>query len=105
MQRPQPEHRSALMRGMRAAILECSPDRCFHHKSMRLFAQCAGLCCHGGAGSCRAGQAVVIQDKQFVIPDQQFVIPAPDQVRGFNIRDPVLRHHWIAGQARNDKDS
>ena len=38
-----------------------------------------------------------------VIPDSQFVIPAPDQVRGFNIRDPVLREHWIADQVRNDK--
>jgi hypothetical protein len=37
-----------------------------------------------------------------VIPDSQLVIPAPDQVRGFNIRDPVLRRGWIAGQARND---
>ena len=37
-----------------------------------------------------------------VIPDSQFVIPAPDQVRGFNIRDPGPRRHWIAGQARND---
>ena len=40
-----------------------------------------------------------------VIPDVQFVIPAPDQVRGFNIRDPVPHHHWIAGQARNDKQA
>jgi len=38
-----------------------------------------------------------------VIPDFQAVIPAPDQVRGSNIRDPVPRDHWIAGQARNDK--
>ncbi|TSA08936.1 MAG: hypothetical protein D4R79_14440 [Comamonadaceae bacterium] len=30
-------------------------------------------------------------------------MPAPDQVRGFNSRDPVPRRHWIAGQARNDK--
>jgi hypothetical protein len=36
------------------------------------------------------------------MPDFQAVIPAPDQVRGFNIRDPVPHHHWIAGQARND---
>jgi len=42
---------------------------------------------------------------QFVIPDSAAVIPAPDQVRGFNIRDPVLRHHWIAGQAHNDKSA
>jgi hypothetical protein len=26
------------------------------------------------------------------------VIPAPDQVRGFNIRDPVPREPWIAGR-------
>ena len=38
-----------------------------------------------------------------VIPDSQFVIPDPDQVRGFNIRDPVLRKHWIADQVRNDE--
>ncbi len=31
-----------------------------------------------------------------VIPDVQFVIPD-------SIRDPVPRHHWIAGQARNDE--
>jgi hypothetical protein len=31
-----------------------------------------------------------------VIPDVQFVIPD-------SIRDPVPHHHWIAGQARNDK--
>jgi hypothetical protein len=31
------------------------------------------------------------------------VIPAPDQVRGFNIRDPVPRQHWIADRVRNDK--
>ena len=28
----------------------------------------------------------------------RFVIPAPDQVRGFNIRDPVVRQYWIAGR-------
>ena len=44
----------------------------------------------------------VIPDVQFVIPDSLFVIPAPDQVRGFNIRDPVARRHWIADQVRND---
>jgi hypothetical protein len=38
-----------------------------------------------------------------VIPDSQLVIPAPDQVRGYSTRDPVLHEHWIAGQARNDK--
>ena len=32
----------------------------------------------------------------FVIPDSPFVIPD-------SIRDPVLRRHWIAGRARNDK--
>ena len=35
---------------------------------------------------------------QFVIPDSAAVIPD-------SIRDPVLRHHWIAGQARNDKSA
>ena len=48
---------------------------------------------------------VVIPDSAAVIQDSATVIPAPDQVRGFNIRDPVLRHHWIAGQARNDKSA
>jgi hypothetical protein len=48
---------------------------------------------------------VVIPDSAAVTPDSATVIPAPDQVRGFNIRDPVLRHHWIAGQARNDKSA
>ena len=33
----------------------------------------------------------------------EVVIPAPDQVRGYSTRDPVLHEHWIAGQARNDK--
>ena len=33
-----------------------------------------------------------------VIPDVQFVIPD-------SIRDPVPHHHWIAGQARNDKQA
>ena len=37
-----------------------------------------------------------------VIPDAKYVIPAPDQVRGFNIRDPVPRRYWIADQVRND---
>ena len=40
----------------------------------------------------------VIPDLPFVIPDLPFVIPAPDQVRGFNIRDPVPRQYWIAGR-------
>ena len=44
----------------------------------------------------------VIGDSMLVTPDSLPVIPAPDQVRGFNIRDPVLRRDWIAGQARND---
>ena len=35
-------------------------------------------------------------DSPFVIPDSPFV--SPD-----SIRDPVLRLHWIAGRARNDK--
>ena len=35
-------------------------------------------------------------------PDSPFVIPAPDQVRGFNIRDPVPHRNWIADQVRND---
>ena len=30
------------------------------------------------------------------------VIAAPDQVRGFNIRNPVCAWHWIPGQARDD---
>ena len=48
---------------------------------------------------------LVIPDPVSVIPDLVVVIPAPDQVRGFNIRDPVLRRDWIAGQARNDSHS
>jgi len=35
-------------------------------------------------------------------PGSPFVIPAPDQVRGFNIRDPVPHRNWIADQVRND---
>ncbi len=38
MQRPQPEHRAALMRGIRAAIFRCSLDCCF------IIRQC-GSCC------------------------------------------------------------
>jgi hypothetical protein len=38
----------------------------------------------------------VIADSPFVIPDSPFVIPD-------SIRDPVIRLHWIAGRARNDK--
>ena len=38
----------------------------------------------------------VIPDSPLVIPDSPFVIPD-------SIRDPVLRLHWIAGRARNDK--
>ena len=30
--------------------------------------------------------------------EPEIVIPAPDQVRGFNIRDPVPREPWIAGR-------
>jgi len=32
-------------------------------------------------------------------PGSPFVIPAPDQVRGFNIRDPVPHRNWIADRA------
>ena len=35
---------------------------------------------------------LVIPDPVSVIPDLVVVIPAPDQVRGFNIRDPVHGH-------------
>ena len=45
----------------------------------------------------------VIPDSQFVIPESQFVIPESQFVIPDLIRDPVLHHHWIAGQARNDK--
>jgi hypothetical protein len=38
----------------------------------------------------------VIADSPFVIADSPFVIPD-------SIRDPVIRLHWIAGRARNDK--
>jgi hypothetical protein len=40
----------------------------------------------------------------FVIPDPKAVIPAPDQVRGFNIRDPVPHESGLRVVARNDKD-
>ena len=43
-----------------------------------------------------------IQGKQFVIPDQQFVIPDQQFVIPDSIRDPVLRHHWIAGAETPD---
>ena len=43
-----------------------------------------------------AKEHTAIPNVQFVIPNVQFVIPDL-------IRDPVPRHHWIAGQARNDK--
>jgi hypothetical protein len=46
----------------------------------------------------RTKEHTVIPNVQFVIPDVQFVIPDL-------IRDPVPRHHWIAGQARNDKET
>ncbi len=37
-------------------------------------------------------------DPQFVMPDPQFVIPDPQFVIPDLIRDPVPRHHWIAGR-------
>jgi hypothetical protein len=41
----------------------------------------------------------VIPDVPFVIPDVQFVIPDPGSESGAGpIRDPVPRHHWIAGR-------
>jgi hypothetical protein len=40
-----------------------------------------------------------------VIPDSAAVTPDPATVIPDSIRDPVLRHHWIAGQARNDKSA
>jgi hypothetical protein len=43
-----------------------------------------------------ADSPFVIADSPFVIPDSPFVIPD-------SIRDPVIRLHWIAGRARNDK--
>ncbi len=45
----------------------------------------------------------VIPDSAAVIPDSAAVIPDSATVIPDSIRDPVLRHHWIAGQARNDK--
>ena len=53
-------------------------------------------------GTLGSATNAVMPDLRFVIPDLRLVIPAPDQVRGFNIRDPVPHHHWIAGQARNE---
>ena len=46
----------------------------------------------------------VIPDSPLVIPDSPFVIPDSPFVIPDSIRDPVLRRHWIAGRARNDKD-
>ena len=54
-------------------------------------------------GTLGSATNAVMPDLRFVIPDLRLVIPAPDQVRGFNIRDPVPHHHWIADQVRNDK--
>ena len=45
----------------------------------------------------------VIPDSPLVIPDSPFVIPDSPFVIPDSIRDPVLRLHWIAGRARNDK--
>ena len=54
----------------------------------------------------RTKEHTVIPNVQFVIPDVQFVIPDPGSESGAGpIRDPVPRHHWIAGQARNDKET
>jgi len=44
-----------------------------------------------------------IQHLGFVIPDSPLVIPDSPFVIPDSIRDPVLRLHWIAGRARNDK--
>ncbi len=41
-------------------------------------------------------------DKGGVIPDIGVVIPDSVNVIPDSIRDPVPRHDWIAGQARND---
>ena len=40
-----------------------------------------------------------------VNPNVRLVIPAYFTVIPDSIRDPVQRHHWIAGQARNDKET
>jgi hypothetical protein len=45
----------------------------------------------------------VIPDSPLVIPDSPLVIPDSPFVIPDSIRDPVLRRHWIAGRARNDK--
>ncbi len=47
---------------------------------------------------------LVIPVVQLVIPPVQLVIPTVQFVIPDLIRDPVPHHHWIAGQARNDKD-
>ena len=39
---------------------------------------------------------------QFVIPDSAAVIPDSATVIPDSIRDPVLRHHWIAGAETPD---
>ena len=46
--------------------------------------------------------AAVIPDPAAVIPDPAAVIPDPAAVIPDPIRDPLPRHHWIAGRARND---
>ena len=48
--------------------------------------------------SCHRSRCNGHPSRTIVIPDSPFVIPAPDQVRGFNIRDPVVRQYWIAGR-------
>jgi hypothetical protein len=46
--------------------------------------------------------AVVIPDPAAVIPDPAVVIPDPAVVIPDSIRDPLPRHHWIAGAETPD---
>ena len=48
---------------------------------------------------------LVIPVVRLVIPVVQFVIPVVQFVIPDSIRDPVPHHHWIAGQARNDREA
>jgi hypothetical protein len=47
-------------------------------------------------------QEIVIPDPIAVIPDSKAVILDSKAVIPDLIRDPVLRHHWIADRVRND---
>ena len=51
----------------------------------------------------RTEEHTIVPDSVAVISDLVAVIPDLVAVIPDLIRDPVPHHHWIAGQARNDK--